>query len=170
MNDISRSRARRPGPGTSTATYTAIARQLLRDIEAKLLGPLELLMTGDAPGQHIAELRRQLRADTEMWAAQVTGADSRLAKETISRIISAVYLDGTEFTQPASWWQTPFGSLVARRFGHPTSPVVSLSVASAMLGITRQGAHDLVKRGKLRRHLDEAGVLVSSIQDRLESY
>ncbi|WP_086848713.1 hypothetical protein [Amycolatopsis kentuckyensis] len=170
LNEISRERASRSRHGTSTATYTAIARQLLHDVEGKLLAPLERLMPGDAPGGHIAELRRQLQADTEMWAAQVTGADSELAKETISSIISAVYLDGTEFTPPASWWQTPFGSLVARRLGHPTSPVVSLSVASAMLGITRQGAHDLLKRGKLQRHLEEPGVLVSSIQDRLDPY
>jgi hypothetical protein len=158
------------GHGTSTAAYTAIARQLLRDIEVKLLDPLELLVTGDTPDETITQLRLHLQADTEMWAAQVTGTDSRLARETISRIISSIYMDGTEFTQPASWWQTPFGSVVARRLGHPTSHVVSLSVASAMLGITRQGAYDLVKRGKLQRDIDEAGVLVSSIQDRLDPH
>ncbi len=168
MDEISRQRPPGAGRGTSTATHTAIARQLLRDIEVKLLDPLDLLLTGDTVRETVAELRRQLQVDTEVWAAQVTGSDSRLARETISRIISSVYMDGTEFTQPASWWQTPFGSVVARRFGHPTSPVVSLSVASAMLGITRQGAYDLVKRGKLQRDIDEAGVLVSSIQRRLD--
>jgi DNA-binding GntR family transcriptional regulator len=35
-----------------------------------------------------------------------------------------------------------------------------------MLGITRQGVHDLVNRGKLQRD-PGGGVLVSSIRDRL---
>jgi hypothetical protein len=168
LNESTRRRPRGAGHGTSTATHTAIARQLLHDIEEKILHRLEQLLSGDELRPAVEGLRQQLQADTEMWAAQVTGPDSRLAEATISRIVSALYLDGTEFAQPASWWRTPFGSVVARRLGHPTSPVVSLSVASAMLGITRQGAHDLVKRGKLQRDTDEVGVLVSSIKDRLD--
>jgi hypothetical protein len=167
LSEISRQRTQNSEHGTSTATHVAIVRQLLRDIEEKLLGPLELLIVGKTPMETVAQLRRQLRADAEMWAAQITGPDGELAKETISRIISSVYMDGTSFAQPASWWQTPFGSVAARRFGHPTSDVVSLSAASAMLGITRQGVHDLVKRGKLQRDTNGSGVLVSSVQDRL---
>ncbi|MFD9733333.1 hypothetical protein [Umezawaea sp. NPDC059074] len=114
-------------------------------------------------------MRRQLAADTEMWAAQVTGRDVDLAQETATRLIAAVYQSGDAFTPPDAWWRTPFGALVAQRFGHPSAAVVSLSVASAMLGITRQGAHDLVKRGKLQRDPAGTGVVVSSVQRRLVS-
>jgi hypothetical protein len=160
VDKLARPRPWQAEHGNSTATHTAIARQLLSDVEARLLGPLELLVgpTG---------LRLQLQADTEMWAAQVTGPDEELAATTARRIISAIYQNGNEFTPPASWWQTPFGALVAQRLGHPTATVVSLSVASAMLGITRQGAHDLVKRGKLARDPASTGITVSSVQDRL---
>ena len=150
---------------TSTGTHTAIARQLLADANDRLLEPLGALFAAE-----ITEpLRRQLRGDSEMWAAQVTGPDERLAAVTTRRIIAAIYSDGGTFAPPRGWWQSPFGSLVARRFGHPTADVVSLSAASAMLGITRQGAHDLLKRGKLRRAGDDGGILVSSVQDRLNA-
>ncbi|MEV4314199.1 hypothetical protein [Actinocrispum sp. NPDC049592] len=148
---------------TATETHTAIARQLLADATARLLDPLGTLFDPAI----IEPLRRQLRGDSEMWAAQVTGPDERLAGVTARRIIAAIYSDGGIFAPPRGWWQSPFGALVARRFGHPTADVVSLSVASAMLGITRQGAHDLLKRGKLRRDGEDGGILVSSVQDRL---
>jgi len=38
-------------------------------------------------------------------------------------------------------------------------------VAGAMLGVTRQGVHDLVTRGKLARHPD-GGVTVDSVRAR----
>lgn len=150
---------------TSTALHTAVARQLVRDTASKLLDPLDALLGRDAT----AALRQQLRADAEMWAAQVVGPDEQLAAATASRLISAVYQDGDRFDPPARWWGTPFGNLVARRFGHPDAEVVPLTAASAMLGITRQGAHDLVKRGKLHRDPGGSGILVSSVQDRLNS-
>jgi len=43
---------------------------------------------------------------------------------------------------------------------------VSYAVAGAMLGVTRQGVHDLVTRGKLARH-PSGGVLTASVRDRL---
>ncbi|NUS64676.1 MAG: hypothetical protein HOQ46_13655 [Saccharothrix sp.] len=152
---------------TSTALHTAIARQLRQDIAARLVDPLDVLL--DPETGATAALRRQLEADVEMWAAQVIGPDERLAAATASRLVSAVYRDGDRFDPPARWWRTPFGNLVARRFGHPGAEVVGLTAASAMLGITRQGAHDLVKRGKLHRDPSGAGILVSSVRDRLNS-
>ncbi|MGW1678342.1 hypothetical protein [Saccharopolyspora sp. NPDC002376] len=44
---------------------------------------------------------------------------------------------------------------------------VSFSTAGAILGITRQGVHDLVSRGKLDRHPD-GGVRTTSIRARLD--
>jgi hypothetical protein len=150
-------------PDTSTALHTAIARQLRHDIASRLIDPLDALL---GPGT-TAALRRQVEADVEMWAAQAIGPDERLAAATTSRLISALYQDGDRFDPPAGWWRTPFGTLVARRFGHPGAEVVPLTTASAMLGITRQGAHDLVKRGKLHRDPGGSGILVSSVRDRL---
>lgn len=54
----------------------------------------------------------------------------------------------------------------ARRAGHPSAAAVPVSVAAAMLGITRQGVHDLIRRRKLDR--DEDGVVTTaSVQARL---
>jgi len=155
---------------TSTAMHIGIARQIQQDAERTLLDPLDLLLDPAGRTGATAELRTQLAADAEMWAAQVTGRDVELARATAMRVIAAIYQTGDTFTPPDTWWRTPFGSLVAQRFGHPSAAVVSLSVASAMLGITRQGAHDLVKRGKLQRDPEGSGVLVSSIQHRLVSH
>ncbi|MEU5690806.1 hypothetical protein [Actinosynnema sp. NPDC020468] len=146
----------------STATHTAVARQLRLDVTAKLLDPLAVLLDAAAT----TALRRRVEAEADVWAAQVTGRNERLARETATRIVSAVYQDGPEFAPPASWWRTPFGDLVARRFGHPTADVVPVAVAGAMLGITRQGVHDLVRRGKLDRD-PGGGVLARSVRDRL---
>lgn len=157
----------RPVHDTSTALHTAIARQLRHDVASRFLDPLEALL--DPGTTATAALRRRLEADVEMWAAQVTGPDERLAAATASRLVSTVYQDGDRFDPPARWWRTPFGNLVARRFGHPRAEVVGLTQASAMLGITRQGAHDLVKRGKLHRDPHGSGILVSSVRDRLNA-
>lgn len=54
----------------------------------------------------------------------------------------------------------------ARRAGHPSAAAVPVSVTAAMLGITRQGVHDLIRRRKLDR--DEDGVVTTaSVQARL---
>ncbi|MEU3274923.1 hypothetical protein ABZ639_29095 [Saccharomonospora sp. NPDC006951] len=167
MNTRAQPAADRREHQTSTATHTAIARQLADDTTERLLGPLDVLLGGEPPSPEVAALRSRLAADAEMWAAQVLGEDERLAEDTASRIVSALYRRGTDFEPPASWWATPFGKLVARRFGHPSATVVPATVAAAMLGITRQGVHDLVSRGKLRREPGGHGVLVSSVRERL---
>ena len=66
------------------------------------------------------------------------------------------------------WWRTPLGQSLAVRVGHPTAEAVTYPVAGAMLGITRQGVHDLVTRGKLARH-PTGGVLTTSVRDRLRN-
>jgi hypothetical protein len=60
----------------------------------------------------------------------------------------------------------PLGQVVLCRAGHPSAQAVSYSVAGAMFGMTRQGVHDLVTRGKLARHPD-GGVTVDSVRARL---
>ncbi|QSB17509.1 hypothetical protein JQS43_22545 [Natronosporangium hydrolyticum] len=57
--------------------------------------------------------------------------------------------------------------MVAHRVGHPAAASVSYPVAGAMLGITRQGVHDLLNRGRLARHPD-GGVATTSIRTRLQ--
>lgn len=85
----------------------------------------------------------------------------------IARLIAALY-PGDRFEPPADWWRTPFGQVVARRAGYPGVEHVSYSVAGAMLGITRQGAHDLASRGKLDRHTG-GGVTTESVRNRMRS-
>ncbi|MFG1868438.1 hypothetical protein [Micromonospora arborensis] len=158
----------RPAWGeVSTAVHVAIVRQLVCDVGARLLDPLDRLLGADSDPPVSEVLRSQLEIAAEVWAAQVLGPDERLAAETARRLAVEIYQSGDVFAPPFEWWRTPFGALVARRFGHPAAEAVSLTVASAMLGITRQGVHDLVKRGKLRRDEASGGVLVSSVRDRL---
>ena len=157
--------------GGATAEHVALVEQLVGLAERRLLDPLEILTQEPAV---VRPLRERVRADAEMWAAQLLGADDRPARHTGARLISAFYPGDAPFEMPASWWRTPLGRAVARRMGHPTAEVVSYPVAAAMLGITRQGVHDLVRRGKLDR-ADAApgphagGVTTASVRVRLLS-
>ena len=83
----------------------------------------------------------------------------------IARVIASLYPGDAPFAPPAEWWRTPLGQVALRRIGHPSVQTVPYSVAGAMLGITRQGVHDLVTRHKLERHPD-GGVTVESIRAR----
>jgi hypothetical protein len=94
------------------------------------------------------------------------GDDDQAAAHTAIRIVSALYPSDTPFDPPAQWWRTPLGQVVLCRAGHPSAQAVSYSAAGAMLGMTRQGVHDLVTRGKLARHPD-GGVTVDSVRARL---
>lgn len=149
----------------TTATHVALAEQLRGLAETRLLDPLEIL-TGD--DDLVRPLRERVQADAEMWAAQLLGPDDRTARHAGARIIGAFYPGDGPFEMPAEWWRTPLGRAVARRIGHPARTVVSYPEAAAMLGITRQGVHDLVRRGKLDRHAD-GGVTAASVQARLRS-
>ena len=80
--------------------------------------------------------------------------------------MSTLYPGDRVFDPPLDWWRTPLGRVVATRVGHPAAESVTLATAGAMLGITRQGVHDLVRRGKLPRHPD-GGVPSAAIRDRL---
>jgi hypothetical protein len=96
------------------------------------------------------------------------GDEDEHAKFLAIRLVCALYPSDRPFDPPSEWWSTPFGRVVARRAGHPAAEKVSYSVAGAMLGVTRQGAHDLVSRGKLDRH-PTGGVSSASVRARLNS-
>ncbi|WP_433182027.1 hypothetical protein [Actinoallomurus sp. CA-150999] len=136
---------------------------MTRLIDVRLLDPLEILLDGD---EAVEALRRTVRARAEAWADRMLDGDEQTATHAIVRVVATLYPGDGPFDPPAEWWRTPLGQVVVRRVGHPTVQAVSYSVAGAMLGITRQGVHDLVTRGKLERHPD-GGVTPASVRDRL---
>lgn len=146
----------------TTSEHVDLRDDLTRLVRIRLLDPLEILL----PQADLDELREQVKIDAEMWAAQLLGDDGALARQVVIRLISVLYPGDTAFDPPDHWWATPLGRVTARRAGHPSKEGVSFGVAGAMLGITRQGVHDLVSRNKLLRH-PEGGVTVASIRARL---
>jgi hypothetical protein len=138
-----------------------LAAQLRSLVEGRLLDPLEILLDSE-----LAPLRSRVARQAGTWASWLLGDDDQLAARTAIRLVSALYPSDGPFDPPAAWWRTPLGRVVAQRAGHPGAEAVSYAAAGAMLGITRQGVHDLVTRGKLARHAS-GGVTTSSIQDRL---
>ncbi|GAA2613148.1 hypothetical protein SMC26_14225 [Actinomadura fulvescens] len=148
---------------TTTEDHIELVDELVRMLETRILDPLEILLTS---GEPLGPIRARLRVEAEVWAAQLLGADRERATLTAARLIGVFFPGDAPFDPPASWWRTALGRAVARTTGHPAAAAVSYSTAGAMLGITRQGVHDLVKRGKLDRD-PHGGVTSSSIRDRL---
>lgn len=146
----------------ATRRHVALAADLAGRVTAHLLDPLEILLQD---GAAVAALRDRVRIDAEMWAAQLLGPDQRRASATAARLIAALYPGDEPFDPPPQWWATPFGQVVLHRIGHPWRDHVSYAAAGAMLGITRQGVHDLLTRGKLRPHPD-GGVTTASVRER----
>ncbi|WP_163510311.1 hypothetical protein [Fodinicola acaciae] len=147
----------------STSEHVELRDDLLRLVTGRLVDPLGILLQSEAA---VAGVRRQLRSDAEMWAAQLLGDDQEQAKRLAIRLLAALYPSDEPFQPPDQWWRTPLGRVVARTVGHPAAESLSLAVAGAMLGISRQGVHDLVRRHKLDRHPD-GGVTSESVRQRL---
>jgi hypothetical protein len=145
----------------TTSEHVELRDDLLRLVTSRLLDPLEILLP------HVDVDRQLVRGEVDMWAAQLLGPDDALATRVAARLIAVLYPGDERFDPPVSWWATPLGRVVARRVGCPGREHVSFAVAGAMLGITRQGVHDLVTRDKLRRHPD-GGVTVDSVRTRLD--
>lgn len=143
-----------------------LVEQLIRLMEVRLLDPLEILLSDDAASDTMTSLRMAARHRAQAWVQRIIDGDDREAVMAITRVISALYPGDVPFDPPVEWWRTPLGRAVAWRVGHPGAVTVSYAVAGAMLGITRQGVHDLVNRGKLTRHPD-GGVDPRSVRDRL---
>lgn len=142
-----------------------LADQLIGLLEVRLIDPLEILLES---ATDLAGVRKRVVAQAGVWASRLLGDDEVTARYTAIRLVSTLYPDDNGFTPPDGWWQTPLGRVVALRVGHPAAESVSYAVAGAMLGITRQGVHDLITRGKLDRHPDK-GVTTASIQRRIKS-
>ncbi|WP_097318604.1 hypothetical protein [Paractinoplanes atraurantiacus] len=140
-----------------------LAGQIVRLLDIRLLDPLEVLLEGD---DAVDALRSLVQGRARRWAATLTGDDERAAVMTAARLIATLHPGDRPFDPPAEWWATPLGRAVARQAGHPGAESVSYATAGAMLGITRQGVHDLVKRGRLPRH-PNGGVPSAAIRDRL---
>lgn len=140
-----------------------LAAQIARLLDVRLLDPLEVLLEGD---DAVLALRRLVRIRARQWADAMRDGDDRTATMTGARLIATLYPSDRPFDPPPEWWQTPLGRIVARRVGHPSFEAISYATAGAMLGISRQGVHDLVRRGRLPRHPD-GGVPSSAVRDRL---
>jgi hypothetical protein len=150
------------GDERSPTIRTELIDQLVRVVDVRLLDPLEILLEGD---EAVESARTLVRLRAEAWASVMLGPDDRAAVQMIARVISSLYPGDAPFAPPAEWWRTPLGQVAVRRIGHPSAQAVPYSVAGAMLGITRQGVHDLVTRHKLERH-PEGGVTVESVRAR----
>lgn len=138
-----------------------LADQIATVIRTRLLDPVEILF-GDA-----ADLPDRVDALARQLAEVVEGDNEQAAVYALARLIGALYPGDAPFDPPADWWRTPLGRATARRVGHPAARSVSYSVAGAMLGVTKQGVHDLVRRGKLVKDAD--GVTTDSVRARLNA-
>ncbi len=140
-----------------------LVEQIVRLLDVRLLDPLEVLLDSD---DAVAALRQIVHRRAERWAGTLRGGDEAAAMLAAARLIATLYPSDRAFDPPLDWWGTPLGQVVAGRVGHPSATSVSYATAGAMLGITRQGVHDLVRRGRLPRHPD-GGVPSTAIRDRL---
>ena len=124
----------------------ALVEQIVRLLDIRLLDPLEVLLEGD---DAVDAMRRLVRLRAGQWADALHAGDDVTAVRIAARLIATLYPGDRAFDPPADWWRTPLGQVVARRVGHPAAESVSYATAGAMLGISRQGVHDLVRRGRL---------------------
>ncbi|GAA2757302.1 hypothetical protein [Actinopolymorpha rutila] len=143
--------------------HRALAAHLLQLLERRFFDPVEILL---GTGPHLDDLRDRAVTQAAAWADDLLDDDERQAAHTLARLVGTLWPGDEMFDPPASWWRTPLGQVAVRRVGHPTAEAVTYAVAGAMLGVTRQGVHDLLTRGKLDRHPD-GGVTVASVRERL---
>src|SRR3954462_14659464 len=125
---------------------SALIEDLRRIVGGRVLDALEILFDPDELSGADERLRELLKVRSRIWADVLLGEDDRAAAFLAIRLVSVLYPGDAPFDPPAGWWGTPLGRAVARRAGHPAATAVPVSVAAAMLGITRQGVHDLVRR------------------------
>jgi hypothetical protein len=147
------------------AGRSELLEQIARLLDVRLLDPLEVLLEGD---DAVTALRRLVRVRAGQWADAMRDGDDVTAVLTGARLIATLYPGDRAFDPPIDWWRTPLGQTIARRVGHPSADSISYATAGAMLGISRQGVHDLVRRGRLPRHPD-GGVPSSAVRDRLRT-
>lgn len=142
-----------------------LEKQLTELVTVQMLAPIELWLDDHS---HLPQLRERSLTQAESWARRLLCSDETVAVHAIVQLIAMFYPGDAAFAPQLSWWGTPLGRITAIRFGHPGAMAVSYTTAGAMLGISRQGVHDLVKRGKLSLHPD-GGVSTMAIRDRLSA-
>jgi hypothetical protein len=142
-----------------------LVEQIVQLLDVRLLDPLEVLLEGD---DAVDALRVLVRGRARRWAATLRRGEDAAATMTAARLIATLYPGDRPFDPPAPWWGTPLGQVIAGRVGHPSAATISYATAGAMLGITRQGVHDLVRRGRLPRHPD-GGVPSAAVRDRIRA-
>ncbi|MFV2104733.1 hypothetical protein [Micromonospora sp. LOL_024] len=140
-----------------------LAAHLAGLIASRLLDPLEILLESD-----LADVRERVTTLSATMADQLLDHNEQRAARVAIRLVSTLYPSDEPFRPTATWWATPLGQIVVRLVGHPSAESVSYAEAGAMLGISRQGVHDLVVRKKLERH-PSGGVTTISIQARLKT-
>jgi hypothetical protein len=140
-----------------------LTSQLVVLVENRLLDPLEILLES---ATELAAARSRIPEQAKAWARQLLGDDESQAQRIVIRLVISLFPGDGPFESPPGWWRTPLGRVMVWRVGHPGTEAVPYSVAGDMLGITRQGVHDLVVRGKLQRH-ESGGVATSSVRDRI---
>lgn len=147
---------------TSLPSRAELAAQLIRLVDVRLVDPLDVLLDGH---DSLRPIRTAVSSRAGIWAHRLLHGTDTEAARLIARFVASLYPSDRGFSPPADWWQTPLGRVALWRVGHPGADAVSYAIAGAMLGITRQGVHDLVQRGKLQRH-PNGGVVPSSVRAR----
>lgn len=145
-----------------------LTRQLVGVVGTRLLDPLEIVLES---AEAVDGVRGRCETAARGWARRLLGDDDTDAALAVSTILVGLYPEQSGvagFNPPDDWWRTPLGRTVVARVGHPDRIRVPYALAGAMLGMTRQGVHDLVRRGKLARHPD-GGVTVASVRERVRS-
>lgn len=142
----------------------ALAADLASTVRRRVLDPLEILLAPSAADARRLDAR--LNEAVDDWVASLLGDNTAEAVATASRLLAALFGDVDEQSMPRAWWPTPFGRVVAHRMGYPGRTELTRAEAAALLGITRQGVHDLVGRGKLDR-TTAGGVTNESVRARL---
>lgn len=140
-----------------------LATHLADLIAARLLDPLEILLETD-----LDEIRERIMKRAADLATLLVGENEQQAAYTAIRLVATLYPGDEPFRPTVAWWGTPLGQTVARLVGHPSAESLSYAEAGAMLGITRQGVHDLIVRNKMQRH-PSGGVTNASVQARLKT-
>jgi hypothetical protein len=135
-----------------------LVEQLTTVMSIRLLDPLEILLEDP-----VTDIRDRCRRAAEVWAQRLVGPSPAYA---VATIVGALYPGDDVFDPPPGWWRTPLGRIALVQLGFPGREAVTYAVAGDMLGMTRQGVHDLVTRNKLARHPD-GGVTVTSVQNRV---
>lgn len=152
----------------SVQDHRALVADLRQLLRVRLIDPLDIV-AGEAVPDAFATIASAADVQAEVWAVQLLDGGSVIARHAAARIVAVLYPGDDVFDPAASWWETPLGRAIATRVGHPGAEVVSTATAAAMLGISRQGVADLLRRGKLSAHPD-GGVVSASVAHRLSTF